>query len=72
LNLALMLLGFSPHSSLRNHPLLLLQVPTPVMKRILEQELAEEQADKDEEVEVLVAFYSVLNMSFDAPNSQEK
>lgn len=42
------------------------------MKRILEQELAEEQADKDEEVEVLVAFYSVLNMSFDAPNSQEK
>jgi hypothetical protein len=40
----------------------------PIHEEDLEQELDEEQAGEDEEVG---AFYSVLNMSFDAPLSRE-
>jgi hypothetical protein len=38
----------------------------------LEEELEEEQAGEDEEIEVLDAFFSVLDVSFDGPRSQEK
>lgn len=36
----------------------------------LDEELDEEQAGEDEEAEVLGAFFSVLDMSFDVPRSQ--
>ena len=38
----------------------------------LEQELEEEQAGEDEEIEVLGAFFSLLGMSWDALHSQEE
>jgi hypothetical protein len=44
---------------------------TPSHKEDLEEELNKEQAGEDKEVEVLGAFFSVLDMSFDVPCSQE-
>ena len=44
---------------------------TPSHEEDLEEELDEEQASEDEEVEVLGAFFSVLDMSFDVPRSQD-
>jgi len=38
----------------------------------LEEELDEEQAGEDEEIEVLGAFFSVFDMSVDVPRSQEE
>jgi len=45
---------------------------TPIHEEDLEEELDEEQAGEDEEVLVLGAFFSVLDMSFDTPRSQEE
>lgn len=45
---------------------------TPSHEEELEEELNEEQAGEDEEVEVLGAFFSVLDMSFDGQRSQEE
>ena len=44
----------------------------PSHKEDLEEELDEEQAGEDEEIEVLGAFFSILDMSVDVPCSQEK
>jgi hypothetical protein len=45
---------------------------TPSNEEDLEEELDEEQAGEDEEIEVLGAFFSVLDMSIDVPRSQEE
>ena len=45
--------------------------PTPIHEEDLEEELDEEQAGEDEEVEVLCLVFSVLNISFDVPSSQD-
>ena len=42
----------------------------PSLEEDLEEELEEEQAGEDEEIEVLDAFFSVLDMSCDVPHSQ--
>jgi hypothetical protein len=44
---------------------------TPSHEEDLEEELDEEQAGEDEEVEVLGLVLSVLNISFDVPSSQD-
>jgi hypothetical protein len=44
---------------------------TPSHEEDLKEELDEEQAGEDEEVEVLGAFFSVSDMSFDVPHSQD-
>lgn len=46
-------------------------VTTPSREEDLEEELDEEQAGEDEDVEVLGAFFSVLDMSFDVPHPDE-
>jgi len=45
---------------------------TPSHEEDLEEDLDEEQAGEDEEIEVLGAFFSVLDMSVDVPHSQEE
>jgi hypothetical protein len=44
----------------------------PSLEENLEEDLEEEQAGEDEEIVVLGAFFSVLDMSFDAQRGQEK
>jgi hypothetical protein len=47
-------------------------VTTPNHDEDLEEELEEEQAGEDEEVAVLGAVFSLLNMSFDVQHRQEE
>ena len=44
----------------------------PSLEEDLEEELEEEQAGEDEEIEALDAFFSILDVSCDAPRSQEE
>jgi hypothetical protein len=44
----------------------------PSLEEDLEEELEEEQAGEDEEIEVLGAFFSVLDVSCDAPHRWEE
>ena len=44
---------------------------TPSHEEDLDEDLDEEQTGEDEEVKVLSLVFSVLNMSFDVPRSQE-
>lgn len=61
----------APQEDLQDPALPPVTGPTPIHEEDLEEELDEEQAGEDEEVEVLGLVFSVLNISFDVPSSQD-